>query len=145
MDTVRQARKDKLAIAIVACNLALASFMTNIGFIAAFSGAVVSGVIIFVYPPLFHMRVLEMRAASRGARHLVLSNSTSPPQNPAIGKGVMEEAEMLGQEEQQHTWKYAAPLVWEGSEKKQWYCSLAICLMGLSLSSLGLATVLEII
>ena len=53
--------------------------------------------------------------------------------------------EMRGHGEQQHTWKYAAPLVWEGSEKRLWYCSLAIGLMGLSLSSLGLATVLEIL
>jgi len=52
---------------------------------------------------------------------------------------------MRGHGEQQHTWKYAAPLVWEGSEKRQWYCSLAIGLIGLSLSSLGLATVLEIL
>jgi len=61
--SVAQPRKDFTAVAVVTANLLLANNVETISFIAGFGGAVISGVIIFVFPPVFHMRALQMRAA----------------------------------------------------------------------------------
>lgn len=62
----RQGIKDALAVSLVGFNVCMGLWVEDLGFICAFTGSFISGFIIFVFPPIFHMRVLSMRAARRG-------------------------------------------------------------------------------
>jgi amino acid permease len=59
----RQGVKDALAMVLVSFNMCMGLSIEDLGFLCAFAGSVISGVIIFVFPPIFHMRVLSLRAA----------------------------------------------------------------------------------
>jgi len=125
----RQGIKDALAVVLVLFNLSIGLSLEDLGFLCAFAGSVVSGVLIFVFPPIFHLRVLSMRAQARGLE----AASSKPRQNRgnAVGSGGA-----LG--------ATGAP-VWASGEKAWWWSSCCIASVGSVLCVLGAAVNLELI
>lgn len=55
-------RKDAITVLFVLTTLGIAFKVEDVGFIAELSGALVSGSIIWIFPPIMHMRTLSIQA-----------------------------------------------------------------------------------
>ena len=108
------------AVMLVVLNLVLGLVIQDIGFICALAGSLISGVIIFVFPPIFHMRVLHMRA-TKGAKFSAQAPHAPKKQSSA-----------------------PAPL-WTAAESALWHSSFALAALGLLLCIVSVAVNLKII
>jgi len=119
-ESERERSKAMAAVMLVVLNLLLGLVIQDIGFICALAGSLISGVIIFVFPPIFHMRVLRMRA-TKGAKFSAQAPHTHKKQSSA-----------------------PAPL-WTAAESALWYSSFALAALGIMLCVVSVAVNLKII
>ena len=124
----RQGLKDALAVMLVAVNLVIALNLQDLGFLCAITGSVISGVIIFIFPPIFHMRVLSMRAVGRGKELARARGIQALSGDSAAGPGPSRDE-----------------AVWTGGELALWWSSCAIACLGTTLCVLGAAVNLNIL
>ena len=125
----RQGIKDAMAVVLVCGNLCIGLTLEDLGFLCSFCGAVISGVIIFVFPPMFHLRVLSMRAQTRGRELGTAKAGTGRGDEVAKREGAGA----------------AAAPVWLAGEVALWWSSCLIAGVGVVLCALGAAVNLKLI